>query len=141
MSDIRTRDFLPEISLRGWLQGAVTGLAGVIATLVALKAASYEPSAHALLPWQDHMARVISFAALAVWTSFAFGLKRKDFAAITTLAFATAVCLAVAPPDSGGIAPLTAANLGIVLAWCSLELARRARPSRDGGDNEAAARD
>lgn len=105
----------------------LTALSGLMAVLVALKAASFAPPPGLYAPWQEHVFRVLAFAALSVWSSLAFGFHRKDFAVILTLAFATAVCFAVAPLDRAPMPSLLAANLGIVLAYLGMHFYWRAR--------------
>ena len=69
-----------------WAKGVpgqlAMGLCGIIAVLIALKTLTYAPGAEAALPMQDHFFRVLSFAALTVWTAFAIGLRRRGAAAI-----------------------------------------------------------
>ena len=98
------------------------GLSGIIAILVALKAAAYEPSLTPYLPYQDHFFRVLSFAALTVWTTFAVGVRRRGPAAIITLGFAVFVELYLVPMRAGHESTLASANFGIVLAYCGMQL-------------------
>ncbi len=98
------------------------GLSGIIAVLVALKTLTYEPGAETTLPYQDHFFRVLSFAALTVWTTFAIGLRRRGPAAMITLGFALFVELIFAPMRNESSLTLVSANFGIVLAYCGLQL-------------------
>lgn len=109
-----------------WLEGlprqVAKGLCGIIAVLVALKAASYQPSDPELFAHQNHFFRVLAFAALTVWTAFTIGIQRRGHAAIITLAFALFVEMLLVPARNAGLPTIVAANLGIVLAYCGLEL-------------------
>lgn len=109
-----------------WMQGLprqiVKGLCGIIAVLVALKAASYQPSDPELFIYQDHFFRIVAFAALTVWTAFAIGIQRRGHAAIITLAFAIFVEMVLIPARNAGLPIIVSANLGIVLAYCGLQL-------------------
>lgn len=109
-----------------WVQGLpgqlAMGLSGIIAILVALKAAAYEPSLEPYLPYQDHFFRVLSFAALTVWTTFAIGIRRRGPAAIITLGFAIFVELILVPMRSDQASTLASTNFGIVLAYCAMQL-------------------
>lgn len=98
------------------------GLCGIIAILVALKTMTYEPGNAAAFPFQDHFFRVLSFAALTVWTTFAIGLRRRGPAAMITLGFAIFVELIFAPLKHDGSMTLVSTNFGIVLAYCGLQL-------------------
>ncbi len=109
-----------------WVQGLpgqlAMGLCGIIAILVALKAAAYSPSEAPFLPHQDHFFRILSFAALTVWTTFAVGIRRRGPAAIITLGFAVFVELILVPMRDEQMSTLAAANFGIVLAYCGAQL-------------------
>lgn len=109
-----------------WVKGLpgqlAMGLSGIIAILVALKAAAYEPSLEPYLPYQDHFFRVLSFAALTVWTTFAIGIRRRGPAAIITLGFAVFVELILVPMRSDHGSTLASTNFGIVLAYCAMQL-------------------
>jgi FtsH-binding integral membrane protein len=98
------------------------GLCGIIAILVALKTMTYEPGVTAAIPYQDHLFRVLSFAALTVWTTFAIGLRRRGPAAIITLGFAIFIELIFAPLNQTASMTLVSTNFGIVLAYCGLQL-------------------
>ena len=64
-----------------WIQGLpgqiAKGLCGIIAVLVALKAAAYQPTEPELFAHQGHFFRILAFAALTVWTAFAIGVQRR----------------------------------------------------------------
>jgi len=109
-----------------WIKGLpgqiAKGLCGIIAVLVALKAASYQPSEAQLFAHQDHFFRVLAFAALTVWTAFTIGVQRRGHAAIITLAFAVFVEMLLVPARDAGLPTIVSANLGIVLAYCGLQL-------------------
>ncbi|MEM9573503.1 MAG: hypothetical protein AAF996_18720 [Pseudomonadota bacterium] len=120
-----------------WLFGIpatiVKGLCGVIAVLVALKAAAFVPSEPPAFDHQEHFVRILAFAALTVWTAFAIGPQRRGMAAMMTLVFAVFVEMFLIPARDAGVPSIIAANLGIVLAWSSLELycLSKARVSQD----------
>lgn len=98
------------------------GISGIVAIIVALKAASYESLGTPMFEQQDHMFRLIAFAALAIWVTFAIGVRRRGAAAIITLVFAVFVELVIAPSRGVEGGTLLSANLGIVLAYCSMHL-------------------
>jgi len=98
------------------------GLSGIIAVLVALKTLTYEPGLETTFPYQDHFFRVLSFAALTVWTTFAIGLRRRGPAAMIILGFAIFVELILAPMRHETSMTLASANFGIVLAYCGMQL-------------------
>ncbi|MCR9079438.1 MAG: hypothetical protein NXH78_10095 [Hyphomonadaceae bacterium] len=98
------------------------GLSGIIAVLVALKTLIYEPGLNAAFAYQDHFFRVLSFAALTVWTTFAIGIRRRGPAAMITLGFAIFVELILAPMRQEQSMTLASTNFGIVLAYCGLQL-------------------
>lgn len=109
-----------------WVQGLpgqlAMGLCGIIAVLVAVKAAAYQPSDTPVLPYEDHFFRVLSFAALTVWTTFAVGLRRRGPAAVITLGFAVFVEMILVPMRDEQMSTLASANFGIVLAYCGMQL-------------------
>ena len=98
------------------------GLSGMIAVLVALKTMTYEPGIDAAFAFQDHFFRVLSFAALTVWTTFAIGIRRRGPAAMITLGFAIFVELILAPLQNEASTTLVSTNFGIVLAYCGMQL-------------------
>lgn len=98
------------------------GLCGIIAILVALKAITYEPGLEAAFAYQDHFFRVLSFAALTVWTTFAIGIRRRGPAAMITLGFAIFVELILSPMRNEPSTTLVSTNFGIVLAYCGMQL-------------------
>ncbi|NQY96409.1 MAG: hypothetical protein HRT82_04550 [Henriciella sp.] len=109
-----------------WAQGLpgqlAMGLSGIIAVLVALKTITYEPGLGATFAFQDHFFRVLSFAALTVWTTFAIGIRRRGPAAMITLGFAIFVELILAPMRNEVSTTLVSTNFGIVLAYCGMQL-------------------
>ena len=109
-----------------WIQGIpqqiATGLCGLIAVFIALKAVAFDPSGSGMATTYDHFVRVLSFAALTVWTAFTIGLHRRHIAAMIALIFAIVAELLLVPTTHSGLSTITAANLGIVLAYCGLEL-------------------
>jgi len=98
------------------------GLSGIIAVLVALKTLTYESGTDAAFAYQDHFFRVLSFAALTVWTTFAIGIRRRGPAAMITLGFAIFVELILAPLQNEASTTLVSTNFGIVLAYCGMQL-------------------
>ena len=97
-------------------------LCGVIAIFVAIKAMTFEPGT---LPGSlvlDHTVRIVSFAALTVWVTFAIGVRRRGAAAIIVLGFAALLELVIGPIRATGLSTLASANLGIVFAYCAVQL-------------------
>lgn len=111
---------------KAWLKGfpakLAKGLCGIIAVLVAIKAAAYTPSETEAFAHQEHFVRILAFAALTVWTALTIGVQRRGTASITTLAFAIFVEMFLVPAREAGMPSIVSANLGIVLAYCGLEL-------------------
>ena len=112
------RDYWPK----GLAATFVTGLTGVLAVIVAIKAAAYTPADVQMFAHQDHVMRILAFAALTVWVTFTLGVKRRGEAAIIALAFACFVELVIVPGRSENMGTLVSANLGIVLAYCTMHL-------------------
>lgn len=114
------------VSRAYWMTGlpgqVAKGLCGMIAVLVALKAASYQPSEPEIFAHQDHFFRILAFAALTVWTAFTIGVQRRGHAAMITLAFAIFVEMLLVPSRNIGLPAIVSANLGIVLAYGGLQL-------------------
>lgn len=100
----------------------ITGLTGILAVLVAIKAAAYTSSETPMIAHQDHLLRILAFAALTVWTTFTLGARRRGEAAIIALAFACFVELVIVPGRGESMGTLVSANLGIVLAYCTMHL-------------------
>lgn len=123
MNDIATvEDVSRSYWPKGWAARVLTGLSGILAVIVALKAAAYEPSGDVLFANQDHIFRIIAFIALTVWTTFAIGVRRRGAAAMITLGFAIFVDMILVPLKHEGMSTITSANLGIVIAYCSMHL-------------------
>jgi len=116
----------PGVSRSYWVSGLpgqlAMGLCGIIAIIVALKAAAYTPSDAPMFAYQDHFFRILSFAALTVWTTFAIGIRRRGPAAVITLGFAVFVELILLPLRNEDATTLASANFGIVLAYCAMQL-------------------
>lgn len=116
----------PEITRNYWMTGLpgqiATGLCGIIAVLVAIKAAAYHPIEAELFAYENQFIRVLAFAALTVWTAFTIGVRRRGHAAIITLVFAIFVEMFLVPIRDGEMPAIVSANLGIVFAYCGLEL-------------------
>ena len=73
--------------ISGNLKTVATGLTGVIAIFVALKATAY--SAGDVVGLDDHIFRTVAFASLTVWVALTIGLRRSGAAAIIVLGMAT----------------------------------------------------
>ena len=114
--------FTPKYWSKGLPGQLAMGLSGIIAVLVALKTMTYEPGSEAAFPYQDHFFRVLSFAALTVWTTLAIGIRRRGPAAMITLGFAIFVELILAPMRQEASTTLVSTNFGIVLAYCGMQL-------------------
>jgi hypothetical protein len=132
------------VTRKYWVTGIpkqiATGLCGVIAVFIALKAVAFDPEGTGLATNSDHFVRVLSFAALTVWTAFTIGVQRRNIAAIISLVFAIIVEMLLIPTTHSGLSTITAANLGIVLAYCGLELYWNAlveAPNADQSQTEA----
>jgi FtsH-binding integral membrane protein len=124
MSDTVT---VEDVSRNYWPKGiaakVLTGLSGVLAIIVALKAAAYEPAdGNMLISNQDHMFRILAFAALTVWTTLAIGIRRRGAGAMITLGFAVFVEMILVPLKHEGMSTVASANLGIVIAYCAMHL-------------------
>ena len=123
MTDLTTQE-LPERPY--WMQGNVkriaVGLSGVLAVVVALKATAYTSGVEAVFPMQDHVFRLISFASLTIWATLTMGVRRRGFAAILVLAFASFLELVIVPARGIGMGTLASANLGIVAAYAGLQV-------------------
>lgn len=108
----------------GWfgpnLRALSSVCAGGMVVLIAISALSHDTGVIATL--EDRGLRLIAFAALTVWLSLGLGLHRRGVAAISVLAFASFLEVFVHPIRGEAQGTLPAANLGIVLAWCSLQV-------------------
>jgi len=98
------------------------GLTGIVAVLVALKAAAYEPVSNAVFAHQDHIFRILAFAALTVWTTLTLGVRRRGMSAMIVLAFASFVEIILMPARGDYMFTVASANLGIVFAYCGMQL-------------------
>lgn len=109
-----------------WLKGnfarAASILTGLVAILVALKAAAYVPASEGSMAYQDQIVRFIAFASLTVWISLSIGLKKRATAAMIVLAFASFLELYVVPGRGEQLGTLAFSNMGIVFAYCGLQL-------------------
>lgn len=94
--------------------------AGGMVVLIAISALSHDTGAFATL--EDRGLRLIAFAALTVWLALGLGLHRRGVAAMVVLGFASFLEVFVHPIRGEAVGTLPAANLGIVLAWCSLQV-------------------
>lgn len=104
--------------------------AGVMVVMIAISAISHDTGVIATL--EDRSMRLVAFAALTVWLTLGLGLHRRGVAAISVLAFASFLEVFVLPIRGEASGTLPAANLGIVLAWCGLQVyawqAKRSTP-------------
>ena len=94
----------------------------MIAVLVAIKAAAYQPNDTEVFAHQAQFVRILAFAALTIWVALAVGLRRRGAAAIITLGFALFVELFLIQVRTDGLPMIASANLGIVIAYCGLQL-------------------
>tara|TARA_R110000744_G_scaffold217923_1_gene336622 strand:- start:623 stop:1060 length:438 start_codon:yes stop_codon:yes gene_type:complete len=106
----------------GNLKMVATGLTGLIAIFVALKAAAYNSGG--VIGVEDHIFRMVAFASLTIWVALTIGLRRSGTAAVIALGFATFVELILEPARGQGYGTLASTNLGIVFAYCGLQLYR-----------------
>lgn len=116
-----------------------SGLAGLMAILIAIQTMAYAPGA--VLTHQDHAVRLLAFAALTIWLVLALGIKRRGTAAIAVLAFASFLELVVLPARGDTFGTLASANLGIVFAYCALQvyawrLSARAGLTKPAGEQQ-----
>lgn len=118
----QTAEMMPQRDywLSGNLKTLATGLTGIIAIFVALKAMAYNPGQEITL--DDHIFRTVAFASLTVWVTLTIGLRRAGAAAIIVLGMATFIELILAPVRGESYGTLASANMGIVLAYCGLQL-------------------
>ncbi|NQY38995.1 MAG: hypothetical protein HRT80_02765 [Henriciella sp.] len=121
-----TTDVSPNRAPSYWMKGLpglfANALCGVIAVFVAIKAITFEPGT---LPGSlvlDHIVRIVSFAALTIWVTFAIGVRRRGAAAIIVLGFAAFLELVIVPIRATGLSTIASANLGIVFAYCAAQL-------------------
>lgn len=121
-SESNTLETTPNYWMRGVPALVASGLCGIIAIFVAIKAVSFEPHSFAGSEGFDHLFRITSFAALTVWVTFAIGIRRRGVAAITVLAFAAFLEFIIVPMKTSGLSTIASANLGIVLAYCGAQL-------------------
>lgn len=124
--DLGHLNSIPSYWMTGLPQRIAAGLCGIIAVLIALKSVAYDPAGYGIATNYDHFVRVLSFAALPVWITFTIGISRRNAATIISLVFAVVVELLLVPTTHTGLSTITAANLGIVLSYCALELYWRA---------------
>jgi len=114
------------VHLTGHWRLAAIGLTGLIAIFVALQAVMYMPVTAPVIPYQDHLFRLIAFASLTIWIAFTIGRHRSGVAAMVALVFASFLDLFIVPARSAElVGTLASANLGIVLAYCGLQLSAK----------------
>ena len=98
------------------------GITGLLAIFVAIQAMVYTSASGEGIAYQDHLFRLVAFCSLTIWLAFTIGMRRRGMAAIVTLAFASFVDLLIVPARAEPMGTLVAANLGIVIAYCGLQL-------------------
>lgn len=126
--------FVEKLTPTGTAAKIVAALTGVLAVLVAIKAAAYTSAENPVMANQDHFVRLLAFAALTVWTTLTLGLNRRGEAAVVTLAFACFLEMVIVPARGEAMGTLVSANLGIVIAYCAMHLfwlSRQARTDKD----------
>ena len=118
----QTAEMTPQRNywISGDLKTVATGLTGLIAIFMALKVTAY--SAGQEIGLDDHIFRTVAFASLTVWVALTIGLRRSGAAAIIVLGMATFIELILAPVRGESYGTLASANMGIVLAYCGLQL-------------------
>ncbi|MGH1421846.1 MAG: hypothetical protein ACRBEQ_08510 [Hyphomonas sp.] len=121
MTDVNTTE---PVDRQYWLTGKLkqigTGLTGVIAVFMALKLAGHDTGG--VITMSDHILRMVAYCSLTIWITLSVGLNRRGFAAILVLGFASVCELFLLPARVDSVGTLASANLGIVLAYCGLQL-------------------
>ena len=139
MSDTAA-EMLPQRNywVSGNLKTVATGLTGLIAIFVALKATAYNSGG--VIGVEDHVFRMVAFASLTIWIALTIGLRRSGAAAVIALGFATFIELILEPARGQGYGTLASTNLGIVFAYCGLQLYayRLAEESKSAATDTAA---
>lgn len=135
MSQTKGIDVLVDyLTPTGMAAKFVAALTGILAVLVAIKAAAYTGAEHPVMANQDHYVRLLAFAALTVWTTLTLGLNRRGEAAMVSLAFACFLEMVIVPARGEAMGTLVSANLGIVIAYCAMHLfwlSRQTAPDED----------
>lgn len=106
--------------IHGTAQRVATGLTGLIAVLVALKAAAWSPGAE-LFPLQNEILRMSAFASLTIWATLTMGISRRGAAAMLVLVFAAFLELIIMPASAETIRTLAAGASGIVLSFLGMQ--------------------
>lgn len=113
-----------DVERNYWMQGTAeriaTGLTGLIAVLVALKAAVWTPGEE-FFSLQNEIVRLAAFASLNVWATLTIGLSRRGVAAMLTMVFAAFVELIVMPVHPEATRTLAASAIGITLTYLTLQ--------------------
>ncbi|MFN3213663.1 MAG: hypothetical protein ACE37M_11185 [Henriciella sp.] len=133
-TEFETPNPAPSYWLRGMPALLANGLCGLIAIFVAIAAMTYEPHSGPGGVGFDHIVRIISFAGLTIWVTFTIGISRRGAAAMIVLGFAVFLELVIVPLRESGLSTIASANLGIVLAYCVVQMywfALQARSKRD----------
>lgn len=123
MSDTE-RELGEEIERSYWLHGTAeriaTGLTGLIAVLIAVRAAAWSPGLETF-PLQNEMLRMSAFGSLTVWATLTMGVSRRGAAAMLTMVFAAFLELLILPASGETLRTLSAGACGIVLAFLGLQ--------------------
>lgn len=106
--------------LHGTAERVATGLTGLIAVLVALKAANWAPGDEAFA-LQNELMRMSAFGSLTVWATLTMGVSRRGAAAMLVMVFAAFLELVIMPPSGETIRTMAAGACGIVLAFLGLQ--------------------
>lgn len=106
--------------LHGTAERVATGLTGLIAVLVALKAANWAPGAE-VFALQNELMRMSAFGSLTVWATLTMGVSRRGAAAMLVMVFAAFLELIIMPGSTETLRTLAAGAMGIVLAFLGLQ--------------------
>jgi hypothetical protein len=113
-----------EIERGYWLHGTAervaTGLTGLIAVLVAVRAAAWAPGAETFA-LQNELMRLAAFGSLTVWATLTMGVSRRGAAAMLTMVFAAFLELLILPASGETLRTMSAGACGIVLAFLGLQ--------------------
>lgn len=118
------RELGEEIERGYWLHGTAeriaTGLTGLIAVLIAVRAAAWSLGLETF-PLQNELLRMSAFGSLTVWATLTIGVSRRGAAAMMTLVFAAFLELLILPASGETLRTLSAGACGIVLAFLGLQ--------------------
>lgn len=128
-----TDALMESVQRKYWLTGNLkqvgTGLTGLIAVFLALKLVGHETGA--VISVSEHILRMTAYCSLTVWMTLSMGLNRRGVAAIVVLAFASFCELFLLPARGEAMGTLASANLGIVFAYCGLQMYAWCLPSQE----------